>query len=186
MIDYQVQDKKFSLNPNLPLEDAFMVAVDAVNHYLMEDAAAGELYAHPMLRQAWVTRLFLQYYTDLSVDSFEAEGRKPIYVLLQWAVENNVFDLDEVMRVCHGRFITMVQEVEDTMLQRYAQRNGVGNQVRLLLNLLQMKNESGNGGWDALRDVIAEHMLDDQVAQRNSGVVDLRLFGKMKETEKAP
>lgn len=176
---YQAGDMSFELKIGMPIEDEFLVAVDAVNHYMVEDRATGELYAHPLLRRAWCVWLFMQYHTDLAVETFEADGRKAIYVLLQWAEENRVLMLDEEMEQCYACFESQVAEVEQTMLQRYEQRNSAGNQLRKLLNFVELRDESGNGGWDMLRNVIAEHMLDEQDAQRKGSIVDMRMFGKM-------
>lgn len=180
----QPQDTAFALKAHLPIEDAFMAAIEAVNHYMVEDTATGELYAHPLLRQAWTAKLFLQYYTDLAVDTITAEGRNALYVLLQWTMENKVFERDAAMQACYRCFVEMTHSIEETMLKRHAQRMGTGNQLRKLLNLIQLQDEHGNGGWDALRDVIAEHMLDEQHRQQAGNVVDMRLFGKMRGTEK--
>jgi len=84
------------------------------------------------------------------------------------------------MERCFARFHSLVQEAEQTMLQRHAQRNSAGNQLRKLLNFIELRDESGNGGWELLRNVIAEHMLDEQEAQRTGNIVDMRMFGKMK------
>ncbi len=178
---YDVAGFTFELKPDMPIEDVFLVAVDTVNHYMIEDAAAGELYAHPLLRQAWCTQMFLQYHTTLDVTAFEAEGRKPIFSLLEWVENHNVLVLDEDMMCCYARFNQYVMQVEQTMLDRFAQRNSAGNQLRKLLNFIQLRDENGNGGWEELRNVIAEHMLDEQDAQRKGHVVDMRMFGKMKD-----
>lgn len=177
---YQVGDVSFELKTSMPVEDEFMVAVEAVNHYLVEDHAAGELYVHPLLKRAWCVKLFMQYYTNLAVETFEADGRKAIYVLLQWTEEHQVLKLDEDMERCFTRFHTLVEDAEQTMLQRHAQRNSAGNQLRKLLNFIELRDESGSGGWELLRNVIAEHMLDEQEAQHKSNIVDMRMFGKMK------
>ena len=177
---YQVGDVSFELKTSMPVEDEFMVAVEAVNHYLMEDHAAGELYVHPLLKRAWCVKLFMQYHTNLAVETFEADGRKAIYVLLQWVEEHQVLKLDEDMERCFTRFHTLVEDAEQTMLQRHAQRNSAGNQLRKLLNFIELRDESGSGGWELLRNVIAEHMLDEQEAQHKSNIVDMRMFGKMK------
>ena len=177
---YQVGDVSFELKLSMPVEDEFMVAVEAVNHYLMEDHAAGELYVHPLLKRAWCVKLFMQYHTNLAVETFEADGRKAIYVLLQWVEEHQVLKLDEDMERCFTRFHTLVEDAEPTMLQRHAQRNSAGNQLRKLLNFIELRDESGSGGWELLRNVISEHMLDEQEAQHKSNIVDMRMFGKMK------
>lgn len=177
---YQVGDVSFELKTSMPVEDEFMVAVEAVNHYLVEDHAAGELYVHPLLKRAWCVKLFMQYYTNLAVETFEADGRKAIYVLLQWTEEHQVLKLDEDMERCFTRFHTLVEDAEQTMLQRHAQRNSAGNQLRKLLNFIELRDESGSGGWELLRNVIAKHMLDEQEAQHKSNIVDMRMFGKMK------
>lgn len=177
---YQVGDVSFELKTSMPVEDEFMVAVEAVNHYLVEDHAAGELYVHPLLKRAWCVKLFMQYHTNLAVETFEADGRKAIYVLLQWVEEHQVLKLDEDMERCFTRFHTLVEDAEQTMLQRHAQRNSAGNQLRKLLNFIELCDESGSGGWELLRNVIAEHMLDEQEAQHKSNIVDMRMFGKMK------
>lgn len=177
---YQVGDVSFELKTSMPVEDEFMVAVEAVNHYLVEDHAAGELYVHPLLKRAWCVKLFMQYHTNLAVETFEADGRKAIYVLLQWVEEHQVLKLDEDMERCFTRFHTLVEDAEQTMLQRHAQRNSAGNQLRKLLNFIELRDESGSDGWELLRNVIAEHMLDEQEAQHKSNIVDMRMFGKMK------
>ncbi len=178
---YQAGDLSFELKLSMPIEDEFMVAVDTVNHYMIEDAAVGELYAHPLLRKAWCVRMFMQYHTDLAVDAFEADGRKAIFALLQFVEDNDVLHLDEDIQKCYTRFMEQVDAVEKTMLERFAQRNSAGNQLRKLIHFIELKDENGNGGWDLLRNVIAEHMLDEQEAQRASNVVDMRMFGKMKD-----
>ena len=177
---YHAGDMSFELKLSMPIEDEFMVAVEAVNHYLVEDHASGELYVHPLLKRAWCVKLFMQYHTNLAVETFEADGRKAIYVLLQWAEDHDVLKLDEDMERCFARFHSLVQEAEQTMLQRHAQCNSAGNQLRKLLNFIELRDESGNGGWELLRNVIAEHMLDEQEAQRAGNIVDMRMFGKMK------
>ena len=176
---YKVLDTGFELKETLPLEDAFMAAVDGVNHYMVEDKAAGELYAHPLLRQAWAAKLFLQYYTDLDLRQFEREGRNAIYVLLQWVQDNEVLDLDDVMRKCYARFYGMMLEAEHTMLLRYEQRVSAGNQLRKLLGFIQLRDENGEGGWDALREVISGYMLDKRPEERGKAP-DIRMFQKMK------
>lgn len=177
---YQVGGMSFELKLNMPIEDAFLVAVDTVNHYMVEDHAAGELYAHPLLKRAWRVRMFMQYHSDLAIETFEVDGRKAIYMLLQWVEDNDVLTLDEDIKRCYAAFCAQVEDVERIMLQRYAQRNSAGNHLRKLLNFIELRDENGNGGWDMLRNVIAEHMLDDQEAQRKSNIVDIRMFDKMK------
>lgn len=177
---YQAGDMSFELKLNMPIEDEFMIAVDAVNHYMVEDHAAGELYAHPLLKRAWCVRMVMQFHSNLAIDTFEADGRKAIYMLLQWAEDYGVLTLDADMECCYAAFCAQVEDVERTMLQRYAQRNSAGNQLRKLLNFIELRDESGNGGWDMLRNVIAEHMLDEQESQRKNNIVDMRMFGKMK------
>lgn len=176
---YEVLGTRFKLKSGLPIEDAFMAAVDAVNHYMTEDAAAGELYAHPLLKQAWTVRLFMQYYTDLDFKGFEAEDRNPIYVLLQWSMENEALDQDAVIRVCFNRFKSMVDEIETTMKERYQQRRSAGNQLRRLIDFVELRDNEGNGGWNALKETLAGHMLDAQANHQGDATVDLRLFQKI-------
>ena len=88
--------------------------------------------------------------------------------------------MDDTMRKCYARFYGMMLEVEHTMMLRYEQRTSAENQLRRLIDHLQIKDDAGNGGWEALRNVIAEHMLEEQTGAQPSNVVDMRMFKKMK------
>ena len=176
---YNIAGSTFELKQHLPIEEAFLVAVDTVNHYMIEDAAAGELYAHPLLKEAWTTQLFFQYYTSLGLHAFEEDGRQPLYALLQWTKENAVLYADETLRTAFESFRAMVEAVEATMLHRYRQRYSAGNQLRKLINRLELRDDAGNGGADVLREIVADHMLREKPDDKSTRPTEAWLFDKL-------